>query len=592
MVDPSLPPQRSNETLRKDNLAPDVNLLSSAANTALARLSALEAANGAARDPSSFAAQTGSTFTFGLPNATFFAYSTPAVAAAGRIFYMPFTVRAAIYVTEIGCEVTAAAAGSTIWMGIVKLNDNMQPIQRLFLIPTAFNGAATGMRTTGVAQTLTRGLYAVAFLAVAGTPSVRAFTYAPQGSVAVSNGTTWTMLSSLQSNGSAYTTIADPPPADAVAVGTASTSGIPAYGLLRWTASSQTVPPANVNTTPVFNAKTTYGAVGNGVADDTTALQNMLNAAAGTGGTAYIPAGTYLINSALTYGSNFALAGDGGDASTMKNTRTRTDIQYTPMLVPVQNGVVKQNVTVRDLGFNQEGDYYDGVLGTNAADAVLMSVLGTNGMTVQRCKFDQVRSVGIWSDTNIAYEEVSNLAITDNLVVKANGDGFSFFGVLTDSKILRNELHDCADDAIAIQNTAYGQPTRIDVSDNLIQDCSRRSHLGPGLDATPYGIDLFGAANVTVARNRIERVFASCIRIGSGAGGTPSTNVTATANYVAGAGTNNDPGTTGTPSYGFLFVGSNNVVGSGNTYGPGNLQGNLGAIGTNTNVSGFPPLYP
>ena len=49
------------------------------------------------------------------------------------------------------------------------------------------------------------------------------------------------------------------------------------------------------------NVKTTYGAVGNGVADDTTALQNALNAV-GTGGVnvLYLPAGTYKITATLT----------------------------------------------------------------------------------------------------------------------------------------------------------------------------------------------------------------------------------------------------------------------------------------------------
>ena len=49
------------------------------------------------------------------------------------------------------------------------------------------------------------------------------------------------------------------------------------------------------------NVKTDYGAVGNGVADDTTALQNALNAmGAGTFKVLYIPAGTYKITSTLT----------------------------------------------------------------------------------------------------------------------------------------------------------------------------------------------------------------------------------------------------------------------------------------------------
>lgn len=45
-----------------------------------------------------------------------------------------------------------------------------------------------------------------------------------------------------------------------------------------------------------FNVKD-YGAVGNNVANDVTAIQNAINAAAVAGGTVYFPPGTYLINS-------------------------------------------------------------------------------------------------------------------------------------------------------------------------------------------------------------------------------------------------------------------------------------------------------
>lgn len=53
-----------------------------------------------------------------------------------------------------------------------------------------------------------------------------------------------------------------------------------------------------------FNVKN-YGAVGNGIADDTSAVQNAITAAAAVGGgTVFLPPGTYLINAALTIASS------------------------------------------------------------------------------------------------------------------------------------------------------------------------------------------------------------------------------------------------------------------------------------------------
>jgi hypothetical protein len=64
----------------------------------------------------------------------------------------------------------------------------------------------------------------------------------------------------------------------------------------------------------VYDAKVNYGAVGDGVADDTAAIQNCINAArvAGGGKIAYIPAGTYKITSTLSVtGSNYVIGGSG-----------------------------------------------------------------------------------------------------------------------------------------------------------------------------------------------------------------------------------------------------------------------------------------
>ncbi|MET7687975.1 glycosyl hydrolase family 28-related protein [Streptomyces sp. NPDC005483] len=69
------------------------------------------------------------------------------------------------------------------------------------------------------------------------------------------------------------------------------------------------------NLTPVdwINAtKTPYSATGDGTTDDTTALQNALNAA-GTGGTVYLPAGTYRTSAPLTIPPGVTLRSSHGD---------------------------------------------------------------------------------------------------------------------------------------------------------------------------------------------------------------------------------------------------------------------------------------
>ncbi|WP_326755089.1 right-handed parallel beta-helix repeat-containing protein [Streptomyces hirsutus] len=67
-----------------------------------------------------------------------------------------------------------------------------------------------------------------------------------------------------------------------------------------------------------LNAKT-YGAVGNGVADDTAAIQEAIDDAnAAGGGVVYIPRGTYRLTSALSMKSHVQLKGDGINATVLQ----------------------------------------------------------------------------------------------------------------------------------------------------------------------------------------------------------------------------------------------------------------------------------
>lgn len=73
-----------------------------------------------------------------------------------------------------------------------------------------------------------------------------------------------------------------------------------------------------INTQRVFNVKD-YGAVGDGVALESTAIQAALDAAnTATGGTVHFPPGTYLINATLTLYSKVALIGDTSRSAVLK----------------------------------------------------------------------------------------------------------------------------------------------------------------------------------------------------------------------------------------------------------------------------------
>lgn len=94
---------------------------------------------------------------------------------------------------------------------------------------------------------------------------------------------------------------------------------IPTTGDVEWGANfkawAEAVSTATQTRTVVLNVKA-YGAVGNGVADDTVAVAAAIAAAiALSGAIVYFPAGTYRLTSALTCGAGVALRGDGFKAS-------------------------------------------------------------------------------------------------------------------------------------------------------------------------------------------------------------------------------------------------------------------------------------
>ena len=70
-----------------------------------------------------------------------------------------------------------------------------------------------------------------------------------------------------------------------------------------------------------------FGAVGDGITDDTTAFTN---AAASGGGVIHVPEGTYLLSSAITIGNQQYWVGDGQDLTTINSSSTTADIFLIP----------------------------------------------------------------------------------------------------------------------------------------------------------------------------------------------------------------------------------------------------------------------
>lgn len=115
---------------------------------------------------------------------------------------------------------------------------------------------------------------------------------------------------------------------------------------------------------PYYDVRT-YGAVGDGSADDTAAVVATLAAIPSTGGIVWFPAGTYKLTSGVTISKPVTLLGAGPQTSFLLTTSTTLDVLT----------ISANNVSVFGLGFKATGI-------TRTAGAYIKAPAGNNGLIV------------------------------------------------------------------------------------------------------------------------------------------------------------------------------------------------------------------
>lgn len=102
---------------------------------------------------------------------------------------------------------------------------------------------------------------------------------------------------------------------------------------------------------PVYKDVQDFGAKGDGVTDDTLAIQNAINSIKGTGGTVIFPHGTYVVNGSLTTYGNVIMDGNNSIIDCSKNATPRVFLTVNPSGLPTVPQVnmtpVLQNATVK-----------------------------------------------------------------------------------------------------------------------------------------------------------------------------------------------------------------------------------------------------
>jgi parallel beta-helix repeat protein len=254
-----------------------------------------------------------------------------------------------------------------------------------------------------------------------------------------------------------------------------------------------------------------FGAVGDGVADDTVSIQAALNSGSKK---IYIPSGTYRVTASLFVPSNVEIQGDG--RFTILQLAANFNVLYRGVLSI--NGT--SNVKICDLSIDgQRGTYSSGI--NNAIDVNWTTNSGGaagNSVTVERVYINNMGGAGIQCLASAATPS-SNVTISFCEVSNTGAHGIIAQDYISDVYFCNNRIKNYAlsvSDRVGI--TAARNGVRVLCSNNLVE-CSSSA-----VGSSCHGISMDNTKDVTVVGNVVVNAVGYGIEIGYVENGAFSNN--------------------------------------------------------------------
>jgi hypothetical protein len=296
-------------------------------------------------------------------------------------------------------------------------------------------------------------------------------------------------------------------------------------------------------TADIFNVKD-FGAVGDGIADDTDKIQDAIDAAnANGGGTVYIPCGKYSIKSTILAKSNVAIIGDG------ENSELFQPADSVIFSVPsgpgpyqhVQSGFITilvanvDNVEIKNIKFDNSqlnpAKPYPSATGNNWFVAKCINAYVANNIKVTDCNF-------VCAGQATAFQDVDQFLIKNNhckqqaLDSEPHGDAtIDHWRDITNGIIDGNFISGNTKWGILVTaNTGYSGSNvkNIQIVNNKVSSSKTQSIHVMGRDgdcqqitvannivnsSAFHGIDITDSKNVTVIGNVTNNTFGNGIRV-------------------------------------------------------------------------------
>jgi hypothetical protein len=223
-----------------------------------------------------------------------------------------------------------------------------------------------------------------------------------------------------------------------------------------------------------------FGAVGDGTTNDTTAIQNAVNAVSSSpaGGTLYFPQGTYL-TSKITIGPNITLDGGGCIVKAVAGQNYIFSITGTA------------NITIRDFVFDATGMSDVGGTGGLPQSVLYIDVAvgPCSNILVDNCRFTNIPL------TNQNYHAIgfngAECVVQNCYVDQSGGDALNFNGGF--NVIVNNVVKNGGDGGIAVNNGG-----RANISNNYIFKCDLGIGCGPEGNSTDVDTYSLVIANNTI----------------------------------------------------------------------------------------------